>query len=195
MKLKLSFYLFYLLTTISINKSIAQSKNQRSEINPNYTNTYFGLGIGFDYGAIGIKAEFLPTKHLGIFAGAGYALIDPAFNVGLSGKLLPDRNFCPTVTAMYGYNAVIKLKDAYGATVSDSKIYYGPTVGAGAELKTGRMKNNTLSFGIRVPFRNSDFQKDYDNLKDAGYEFKQDMLPVAFTIGFNFGIGRKAVNK
>ena len=63
---------------------------------------------------------------------------------------------------MYGYNAVIKLQDFYGPAVSGSKIYYGPTVGAGGELKTGKTKNNKLSFGIWLPFRNPDFQKDYD---------------------------------
>jgi hypothetical protein len=190
MKLKLK-YLLFLLTTLSINNSFAQSKAIKNELSTEYTNTYFGLGIGFDYGAIGIKAEFLPSKYIGVFGGAGYALIDPAFNVGLSGKLLPDRNLCPTITAMYGYNAVIKIEGSYSPTVSGSKIYYGPTVGAGAELKTGRTKKNKLSFGVWLPFRNSDFQKDYDGLKDAGYEFQQDILPVAFSIGFNFGIGRK----
>ena len=30
---------------------------------------------------------------------------------------------------------------------------------------------------------------------DAGYEIQQDILPVAFSIGFNFGIGRKVSKK
>lgn len=92
MKLK-HIYLLFLLTTFSIKNSFAQSKAIKNELNTEYANAYFGLDIGFDYGAIGIKAEFLPSKYIGVFGGAGYALIDLAFNVALSGKLLPDRNF------------------------------------------------------------------------------------------------------
>lgn len=190
MKLNPHFYSFLLLATISINTSFAQSRSSKIEDYTAYTNAYFGFGVGQDYGAIGVMAEFLPSKHIGVFAGAGYALIDPAFNVGISGKLLPDAKFCPTITAMYGYNAVIVLKNAYGANVPGSKIYYGPTIGAGGELKTGR-GNSKLSFGIRVPFRSSEFQKYYDELKNVGYHFQQDILPVTFSIGFNFEISRK----
>jgi hypothetical protein len=97
MKLKLYNCLFLLLTMISINKSNGQSSSLINESNPGYTPLLFGSGVGMDYGAIGIKAEFLPSKYLGVFAGAGHALIDPAFNAGVSAKLLPYNKFCPTI--------------------------------------------------------------------------------------------------
>jgi hypothetical protein len=128
---------------------------------------------------------------LGIFAGAGYALIDPAFNIGISAKMLPDKKFVPTITAMYGYNALIKLKDFTGSTSSKSKIYYGLTVGATGEMKTGKNNQNKLIAGVRLPFRNSEFHKDYDALKDAGYKFNPDFLPITFSVGINFGLSKK----
>lgn len=185
----------FLLTTISINKSNAQSFSLENENNPNYTSFYFGLGIGMDYGAIGIKAEFLPSKYVGIFAGAGYALIDPAFNAGVSAKLLPDNKFCPTITAMYGYNGVIVKKDFYGSTMASSKIYYGVTIGAGGEIKIGKKNQNKFGFGVLVPFRNSEFHNDYNILKQAGHKFQPDILPVAFSVGVNFGLVGKTHKK
>ena len=151
-KLNLSFYLLLLLTTTSITKSFAQSTSLETETKPSYTNSYFGLGLGQDYGAIGIKAEFLPSKYVGIFAGAGYALIDPTFNVGVSAKLIPDKKFCPTITAMYGYNAVIYLKDSYGGVRAQSKIYYGATAGAGGELKMGKRNQNKFRLWTKCSF-------------------------------------------
>jgi hypothetical protein len=92
---------------------------------------------------------------------------------------------------MYGYNAVIKLKDFTGATSSESKIYYGLTIGASGELKTGRTSQNKLTAGIRFPFRNNEFHKDYDALKDAGYKFNPDFLPITFSVGISFGLSKK----
>ena len=191
MKQKLKCFLIFLFIACSINNSIAQSKHLKSEGNNAYINSYFGLGIGLDYGGIGIQAEYLHSKYVGFFAGAGYALIDPAFNAGVSAKLLPDKKFCPTITAMYGYNAVIKLKDFTGATSSESKIYYGLTIGASGEIKTGKNNQNKLTAGIRLPFRNNEFHKDYDALKDAGYKFTPDFLPITFSVGISFGLSQK----
>lgn len=191
MKIKMAFYL--LLATVLLNKTFAQKMIRES--NHGYYNSYFGFGIGQDYGAIGIRAEYLPSKYIGIFAGAGYALIDPAFNVGISAKLIPDRKFCPTITAMYGYNAVLSFKDFYNSITANSKIYYGFTMGVGGELKIDKYHGHKLSIGVLVPFRNSTFQKDYNEVKDAGYTFKPDIVPVTFSIGVNFSISKKANKK
>ncbi len=193
MKLILQYSLLLLLAAFTLKNSFAQRMIRES--NPYYSNSYFGFGIGQEYGAIGIRAEYLPTKYIGIFAGAGYALIDPAFNVGVSAKLIPGKKFCPTVTAMYGYNGVIKLTDRYGSTQSSSKIYYGPTIGAGGELNIDKYHGHKLSISALAPLRNSAFQKDYNELKDAGYKFRPDIVPVTFSIGVNFGISKKVPNK
>ncbi len=194
MKFKPHNYLLLILLIFSIN-SFAQPKAMKDEINTGYTNSYFGFGIGQDYGAIGIRAEYLPSKYIGIFAGAGYALIDPAFNVGVSAKLLPGKKFCPAIIAMYGYNGVIKLTDRYGSTQSSSKIYYGLTIGVGGELKIDKYHGHKLCISAFAPFKNSEFRKDYNALKDAGYKFKPDIVPVTFSIGVNFGISKKVINK
>lgn len=195
MKHPLMYFLLLLLTGPSINTSFAQSNGMKNNTKPSYTNVYLGIGFGQDYGGIGIRAEYRPLKNIGIFASAGYALIDPALNLGISAKLLPDKKFCPTLSAMYGYNAVIKLKDYTGSTSADSKIYYGPSIGLGAELRMGKNNKDNLSFGICVPFRNSEFHKDYDALKAGGYEFNPDFLPITFTLGINFGLNQKSHEK
>lgn len=193
-KLKSSYILVLLLINICLTLQTYAQPNSKNENSKNYINSYFGLGIGLDYGGIGIQAEFLPSKYVGLFAGAGYALIDPAFNAGISVKLSPGKKFCPTLVAMYGYNAVLIRKDLYGGMMANSDIYNGPTVGAGAELKIGKRKQNKFNFGIRLPIRNAQFQNDYEEMKDDGYDFNPDILPVTFSIGFHFGIGQKKKN-
>lgn len=80
-------------------------------INSSKSQTLFiGPGIGFDHGGIGVKAEFQPVKYVGIFAGAGYNLANVGVNAGIIYNVLPDKRVTPVITAMYGYNAVLKLK-------------------------------------------------------------------------------------
>ena len=147
----------------------------------------------FDYGGIGLKAEFLPIKWLGIFGGAGYNLVEPAYNIGLSFKALPDKKVTPTITAMYGYNAVIKIIGVFGNEIRNQS-YYGLSVGAGAEMKYG-LKKNKLSLALLVPFRNAAFHQDYRIHKNNGTKFNPDILPVAITFGVNFAIKPKIKKK
>jgi len=146
---------------------------------------FLGIGAGLDYGGLGIRAEFQPVKYVGIIGGFGYNLANPAYNAGLSFKALPGKRITPTITAMYGYNAVIKINYGYGNV--DAKSYYGPSIGAGCELYD-KDKKNKLTLEIFLPFRSSEFHDHYDELKKTGYDFKPDILPVTFTIGYNFSI-------
>jgi hypothetical protein len=131
-----------------------------------------------DYGGIGIRAEFLPTKYIGVFGSVGYPLIDPAYNAGNSAKLLPDKKLCPAIVAMYGYNAVIKVNYF-------QKIYYGPTVGAIGELKIGQRLGSKLNFGVLMPFRNSEFREEINQIDEK-------IIPIAFSLGVNFGVSTKS---
>lgn len=70
---------------------------------------------------------------------------------------------------MYGYNAALKLKGLRRSLRSDSKTYYGPAIGAGVEIRTGKNDKDKFSFGIRAPFRNDEFHNKYNALKKAGY--------------------------
>ncbi len=167
---------------------LPNSTKGTNEKTKSYKQSYFGLGLGFDYGGIGLKAEYLPSKYIGLLVGFGYNLVDPAYNLGLSFKALPGKKVTPIIIAMYGYNAFIKIKNAAG-NISYSKTYYGATVGAGADIKFGR-NSNKISLALLAPFRHSAFHNDYDGLKDAGYKFEQDILPVAFSVGVNFAINK-----
>jgi hypothetical protein len=188
-QIKYSMVLF--LTSIFImNRIVAQESMPDNKKKEKYNQAYFGLGAGLDYGGIGLKAEFLPAKWLGIFAGGGYNLLDPAYNAGLSFKMLPGRKVQPVLTAMYGYNAVIKFKGRREL----SKTYYGATVGVGCEVKYGT-NSNKLSFALLVPFRSSAFHSRYKELKDRGHKFDPDILPIAFSLGCNFAINKKEVKK
>jgi hypothetical protein len=155
-----------------------------------YPNFYAGIGLGLDYGGIGFKAEFLPVKSIGIFAGAGANLDKVGLNGGLSWKILPDKKVTPTLMAMYGYNAVLKVKSAFGNAVVFQKTYYGPSAGAGCEIKTGK-NSNKWSIAVIVPFRSQAFNDKYNEYKEAGFEFKPGKTPVLFSIGYNLNSSGK----
>jgi len=149
-----------------------------------FKRAYFGMGLGMDYGGIGVKAEFLPIKYVGIFAGAGYNIVGLGFNAGVSVKALPDAKITPTLIGMYGYNSVIAVQNA----PDYNKTYYGPTAGIGGELKVGR-RDNKLYAALLYPFRNKAFDDDYEKLKaDPAISVQQDKLPLTFSIGFNFAL-------
>ena len=145
---------------------------------------YIGPGFGFDHGGIGLKAEFQPEKHIGIFAGAGYNLASIGANAGLIYNILPGNRITPVLTAMYGYNAVIKVTYLNG---KDYGVYNGLTAGLGADFKLGRSQSNKINVNFLVPFRNSSFFSAYNNLRQNG-EITQDMLPIAFSFGWNYNI-------
>jgi hypothetical protein len=155
-----------------------------------FQRAYLGLGIGMDYGGIGIKAEVLPSKYVSLFGGLGIALIDPAYNVGASLRIFPELRAQPILIAMYGYNAVLYLKNNSGL----SKIYYGATAGVGNEFHFGR-KDNKATFAILFPFRSAAFRNRYNELERQGYQFNPDILPVAFSLGCNFAFQTKTSRK
>ena len=144
---------------------------------------YFGVGMGLDYGGIlGIKAEYLPIKHLGIFGGVGLNLMPVGWNAGLTFKMLPDKRVSPNLMAFYGYNAIVKIINASQYDMTS----YGVSFGVNVDVKIRRSK---LSFGIYLPIRSSKFQAHYSELlSNPNIEFKHKLLPVAWGIGFNFGI-------
>jgi len=148
---------------------------------------FFGFGIGLDYGGIGIKAELQPAPRIGIFGGFGFNLDRPAFNAGISYSFLTEERAQPFITAMYGYNAVLLVVDdpVY------NKTFYGFTAGAGCNL-FNKQRKNKFTLDLLVPFRTQAFNDYYTKLKNHPYiYFEQDVLPVTFTIGYNFLINNK----
>jgi len=71
-----------------------------------------GLGIGLDCGGIGMNTTFFPQRDVGIFAGAGYALLGLSWNAGLKFRAISDRPavaVSPFILAMFGYNTAIVI--------------------------------------------------------------------------------------
>jgi hypothetical protein len=159
-------------------------KSQKAKPEAEFKKVYFGIGLGMDYGGIGFKAEFVPFKYVGIFAGAGYNIARVGVNAGVSVKAFPDSRLTPTAIGMYGYNAVIVV----AGDADRTKIYYGPTIGIGGELKVGR-RHNKLYVAVLRPFRNDEFETDYEAVKnDPSIDMKQSINPVTFSFGFNFAL-------
>jgi hypothetical protein len=149
-----------------------------------YKRAYFGIGLGLEYGGLGFHAEFLPIKYVSIFAAGGYNFNGIGFNAGATFKALPNCKITPTLIGMYGYNGVIVVQ---GAT-QYNKTYYGPTAGIGGELKVGR-RDNKLRATILYPFRNEEFDNDYDAMrKNPAINVTQEALPITYSIGFSFSL-------
>lgn len=164
---------------------ICSSVFAQSEENSNQPYVYLGIGSGFDYGGlIGGKLEFLPVKQFGLFAGAGYNLLSLGWNVGGAFKILPDKKVSPNLMLMYGYNAVFVGSDEY--TEQYEMTSYGVTAGVNIDVKLG--KRNKLSAGLFIPFRSSKFKENYDNAKADEHISLTPLLPVQFSVGFNWGI-------
>jgi len=143
---------------------------------------YLGLGTGFDYGGFGGKLEYLPTKNFGILGGLGYNLSSVGYNVGATYKFMPDKKVSPNLMLMYGYNAVLKVE---GAPEYDMTSF-GVTIGGNLDIMVGD-KGNKWSIGLFVPVRSKKFMDNYDVVKNhPNIEMKNDLMPIAISIGYNF---------
>jgi hypothetical protein len=146
--------------------------------------TYIGFGAGFDYGGVGCKVEYLPVKHLGLFAAAGYNLLSVGWNLGATCKFMPDKKVSPNLMAMYGYNAAFKGLDAY--TRKYDMTSYGLTVGINLDIWVGN-QGNKWSIGLFLPFRTDEFMDNYRAAKaDSEIKRLSKLLPVDISFGYNF---------
>ncbi|GAB6011128.1 hypothetical protein [Viscerimonas tarda] len=145
---------------------------------------YVGFGAGLDYGGLGAKIEYFPIKYLSVFGGLGFNMALVGWNVGLGCLPLPNKKVSPKLTAMYGYNGVL----ARGEGILDSnveKISRGITVGMGISIRVGR-GGNRLDMSLLVPFRSSEFMDKYHEWENNSSMKVSQLLPVAFSIGYNF---------
>jgi hypothetical protein len=154
----------------------AQEEPVNSKVN-------IGLGIGFDYGGFGGRLSFLPAKNVALFGALGYNFMGAGYNVGATVRLAPDKRVCPTLSAMYGYNAVLKVSGASKYDVTS----YGPSFGLGLELKSKRNPKTFWHVELLLPVRSKKFKDKYDAAKnDPSIEFKSDIIPVGFSFGYHF---------
>ena len=144
-----------------------------------------GLGLGIDYGFMGVQLQSRPAPPLVLFAGGGYAMAGFGYNVGAQGRILPQAKWCPFVSVMYGYNAVIVVK---GAEEYD-QIYYGPSLGFGVEDHRRDNPDNFWRFQVIVPFRPQEFQDDLDALKkNPMIDIRSEPPPFSISVAYHFGL-------
>ena len=154
------------------------------EPEPYKTIVKFGVGLGLDYGGIGARLTITPTTHFGAFIAVGYNLQKPGINGGLTYKFLPEKRVSPVAHIMYGYNAVIIVEGAE----KYNKTYYGVSAGGGIELNM-KKSGNYWSFEILYPFRSSEYERDWDIIKnDPSIEIESEPLPITISVGYHFNI-------
>jgi hypothetical protein len=161
----------------------AQNESYEPDVT-NGKNIYLGIGFGFDYGGIGGKLELSPTSHWGLFGSLGYNLLSIGWNLGTSYKFFPDGKTSPSISAFYGYNAVSMVENAEEYNMTS----YGVTFGGGVNIKLGE-SGSILSINLFVPVRSKKFMDNYDAMKnDPRIEMKNDLIPIGFSVGYNFQI-------
>jgi hypothetical protein len=139
-----------------------------------------GFGFGLDYGGFGGRFTYVPIERIGLFAGLGYNLNSLGYNIGAQVRFPTQRKIDWYLCGMYGYNAVLIVT----GTQPKKTTYYGATIGAGMEIKFGRSEKSHLNIELLVPFRESQYQKDIDALKNSGAEVTA-ALPIAISIGYH----------
>lgn len=147
------------------------------QINPEllYTATVgTAIGIGLDYGGIGMKITFNPTDAVSFFGGLGYNFAGLGFNGGLELNFAQHTKVSGFLSAMYGYNAV--LLDPNNS-LNPSEIFYGPSFGLGVRSWSFN-GDNFFSFQVIYPVRDEIFMNAATTEKP---------WPVLFGIGFGFG--------
>jgi hypothetical protein len=157
----------------------AQEQKKPSD---NFETVSMGIGAGFDYGGFGGNLTVYPQKNIGLFAGVGYAIAGLGYNVGAKFRVVSRRHFTPYAVAMYGYNAAVAVPN-YS---EDNKLFYGPSIGAGFDVGTHHVNGGYFSFAILVPIRSPDVNNYIDYLKNNGVTFNNNLMPIAFSIGYRF---------
>ncbi len=143
-----------------------------------------GPGLGLDYGGLGAQLSGRPVPMLNLLLGVGYNLNGAGINGGGARRMLPKKRFCPYLVGLYGYNAVISIRNDEGYT----RTYYAPSAGVGLEVHP-RRRSGHLQLAVFLPFRSQEFSDDLERVKaDPVVDLRAEPLPVAFSLGYHFGL-------
>jgi len=165
-----------------------------TEIKKQIDMSSFGLGMGLDYGGIGINYTTYLQKNIGLFGGIGYSLFEASFNVGLKGRLISKGNpptINPFFTGMYGKNSFVYIKNA----TEFNKSFKGISVGGGLDIYLGRKKNGYWTFALLLPFDNSK-QEEYINYLEQRYGArfrKNNDLVLFISIGYKIVLHKRNI--
>jgi hypothetical protein len=189
MKLTLIFLMLLVLNSFSQESGQYKNLSKNMEDYEFHSQMDLGAGIGLNYGGLlGFQVGYIPINHLVIFGSAGYYLVGFGWQVGASGYLMPkvpSKRFRVYGTVMYGTNVAIAIID----NSSYNKIYLGPTIGAGIEMRFGKSKKNGLNIDLFYPIRSSEYESDWNNLKNnPNFTDTVDPLPVTISVGYHFEI-------
>ena len=150
-----------------------------------YNATLLGLGVGLPYGGFGLKLTQQVHTNIDLFGGIGYNLIGPGYNVGMNLNIPTGLRTQFFFTGMYGYNAVIKIKNLE----ESEKAYYGFSLGTGLRLSPKKYKWSYWDFAILIPFRNQSFKDDQDfYYRSPIVDDFNKAFPLLFSVGYNFQI-------
>jgi hypothetical protein len=133
-----------------------------------------GLGLGLDYGGIGMKVTLGATSTLSVFGGIGYNLHKVGYNAGLELNFSPRTKTTGFLSAMYGYNAVLVQSSG---SYSQSETFYGPSFGLGIKTRSW-VNENFFSIQVILPIRDEEF---------LNAPMAEKPWPVLISLGYHFG--------
>ncbi len=136
--------------------------------------TTAGLGLGLDYGGIGMKLTLGATSGVSMFGALGYNFHKVGYNVGLELNFTPKGKTTGFLSAMYGYNAVL-IQPA--GSFTSSETFYGPSFGLGVKSRN-KYSEDFFSFQIIYPIRDAEFMNA---------PMAEKPWPVLFSVGYHFG--------
>jgi hypothetical protein len=182
---KVSLLIACFVCSLTISTSMAQGHQEDHSSGRSPDVFTMGFGFGLDYGGFGLNATVYPQENIGLFVGGGFALAGFGYNAGLKLRLLPKKRsstVSPFLLGMYGYNAAIFITN----DTRYNKLFYGPSFGAGVDI--GSRNRGYLSLALLVPVRSSDVNDYMDQLRANGVTFNNNLIPIAFSLGYKFVI-------
>jgi hypothetical protein len=148
-----------------------------------------GMGAGLDYGGFGWRVTAKPSRAVGIFCGLGYAVAGAGFNGGFNANFKPKGRATGYLTAMYGYNAALKMKGDPVMVNGDllwKKLYYGPSFGLGVKSSNKKKSKNFWNFEILLPIRSAEFKDTLTTIEAQGGK-TTTVFPVTLSVGYHLG--------
>lgn len=159
--------------SFAINNEVIKSEDNLDKLSVSF-------GIGLDHGGIGFNVLYHPVQNIGFFGGLGIAFIKPGFNIGTKIKLKSEMKYKPSLLAMYGYDAVIIVKNK----PAWNKIFYGPMVGISFEQSLRSSRKGYFNYSLIVPLDRGEAYSYIDDLKSKGVVFYNVLLPFAISASY-----------
>jgi hypothetical protein len=117
------------------------------------TRRWLGLGLGQDYGGVGVQLNVVPEDHICLAVGAG--LLPGAqfgYNVGIQITPVPSWKDPLFICGMYGYTTVLYDRDESGVLAVSQLI----GVRTGTDLETSVSNGFTFGLGTRIHAKDSE---------------------------------------